>query len=79
MDSKEDSPRQESCQESVRGTVVDQGYVCLPLPPPPRGRVCFLGINPHRTRKEPEQRLLKRLLKTYCVLCPGLATGQGEA
>ena len=42
MDGKEDSPRQENCQESVRG---ERGGLvgCVSLSPLPRGRVSFLG------------------------------------
>lgn len=81
MDEKEDGQRQESLHEGVGGLGERGGPGrWVPLPPPRQGgRVCFLGVNPQRSRKEPKRLLLKLFLKTYCVLWPRPRAGQGRA
>lgn len=54
----------------VGGGSVEGRYVCAAPAPTPRG-VPSWGVDPQRSRKEPERRLCKPFLKTYCVLCPG--------
>lgn len=77
MDGKEDSPRQENCQESVRG---ERGGLagCVSLSPLPRGRVSFLRGYIHTgagnsQRKMPQTTPGDLLCAPPCVL----AAGQG--
>ena len=56
MDGKEDSLRQENCQESVRGEGMWwTSVVCFPLSSAPGEGEFLGGIYPHRSRKQPEK------------------------